>query len=305
MAIFSVALEACLRDRGRAVISHHAFSLVVDDLYRNKGYGGEVVKVQKEAADDRDISRYRKTMFQKNILANDSDVSTAYRVVVCPDEPAESVICEVDPLVYVSHFSALQRHGLTDRNPVELQMTRPTARLWNEQIARTVKGRVIAVSSEQSGSVELTTQLRRPFFPGKVRKRAIQIHDTRHPGDCQTVRGTPVRVATVGQSFADSVARPQWCGGISHVMNIWEKNAYVFLDEIIDSIDRSTTNLTKIRAGYILAERLHIQDSRIDAWTKFVQRGSSQVLDPTQPFAPTFSEKWMLSLNAYHGTEDN
>jgi hypothetical protein len=46
--------------------------------------------------------------------------------------PAE-VVCSLDPFAYVSHLSAMEYHGLTDRFPKILYMTRPALPQWRDQ----------------------------------------------------------------------------------------------------------------------------------------------------------------------------
>ena len=70
------------------------------------------------------------------------------------------------------------------------------------------------------------------------------------------------------------------------------------LDQIIESVDEYAAKLPKVRAGYILNEVMGLTDERVLAWRSFAQRGSSQKLDPEKPFSSTYSDKWMLSLNA-------
>ena len=105
------------------------------------------------------------------------------------------------------------------------------------------------------------------------------------------------RVATHGQIFLDMVVRPSWCGGISNVLKVWRRKANDYLDEIIDAVNEHEAKLPKVRAGYIFDEVLGVTDERVLDWRKFAQRGSSQKLDPEKPYAPIYSENWMLSLN--------
>jgi len=46
--------------------------------------------------------------------------------------PAE-IICSLDPFAYISHLSAMEYHGLTDRFPVILYVTRPSLTEWKQQ----------------------------------------------------------------------------------------------------------------------------------------------------------------------------
>ena len=86
-----------------------------------------------------------------------------------------------------------------------------------------------------------------------------------------------------------------------HVLEVWKEHASTHLDEIIGAMNAhslKTTKIAYVRAGFILNEFLQIQDKRVNAWIQFAQRGGSRKLDPDKSFEPTFSERWMLSLNA-------
>ena len=80
-------------------------------------------------------------------------------------------------------------------------------------------------------------------------------------------------------------------------LEIWDYHAEIYLQEIIAAVNDYASSIVKVRAGYILTERMGLSDSRIEAWKRFAQRGGSRKLDPSRPYAPTFSEAWMLSLN--------
>jgi len=93
------------------------------------------------------------------------------------------------------------------------------------------------------------------------------------------------------------LSNPELCGGMAHVIDVWKESAKTYLDEIIQAIDKSPKSIIKCRAGYIIEQILNIKDCKVSKWSEFAQRGGSRVLDPNSPYAPEFSEKWMISIN--------
>ena len=93
------------------------------------------------------------------------------------------------------------------------------------------------------------------------------------------------------------VHRPELCGGMKHVIDIWKTNAEDHVEKIISAFEKEESKIAHVRAGYIIDEILKVKDERIEAWQRYAQRGSSRLLDPSKPYGPPWSEKWMLSLN--------
>ena len=288
-----LALTEWLRDRGRAIITDYELAQIIVTFYQDRIYNSEPISIRKKYPEDRDIRRLIRELISDNILIHDMDVSDiARRVLITPDESADAICCTIDPFIYISHLSAMQRHGLTDRNPVEMSFSRPNQSHWRKAS--------LEKADQDFGelAVDLTlTPQPRPAFPERVRKKTIRVHDTRYPGKWIQARNSPVRVSDIGQTFLDMLSHSQWCGGMSHVLSVWENHAEIFLEEIIGAVDLTETKLVKVRAGYILDEFLNLKDKKVEAWTAFAQRGSSQKLDPTVEYKPVFSEKWMISLN--------
>jgi predicted transcriptional regulator of viral defense system len=216
-----------------------------------------------------------------------------YRVLAAPDQPADEVCCEVDPFCYISHLSAMQYHGLTTRTPVELTLTTPFRALWK----KLRDARMANDYGDDLGEADAVMALQQYNFEAKIRGRVVRRHESRHPGEWRQIRDNATRVATIGQTFVDMLGRASWCGGIHHVLEVWENEARTFLEEIVAAVDRAPTTIIKVRAGYLLEEKLGIRDERIAQWARYAQRGGSRVLDPEAPYEPVFSEKWMISLN--------
>ncbi len=238
-----------------------------------------------------DHNRLRLTLKKAGVIGTDRDYGTrAIRVLSVSDKPAENIICLIDPTCYVSHLSAMQRWGLTDRNPDALILTRAD--------------RVHALETiKQIMSTDLADDETTPFpirlvnHPNRVRRRRVTMYETKSAGASIVNRSDNIRLSTIGQTFLDMLQKPDYCGGMAHILDVWTEHAKIHVDEIVEAVDGATSNLVKSRAGYILEEKLGIKHSGIEPWKAFGQRGSSRKLDPSKEFASTISETWMMSLN--------
>lgn len=236
----------------------------------------------------------RDLLRQEKIIDRDPDYSRLWRVPEKEAVQADDAVCLADHFCYISHLSAMQRYGLTDRRPEALYITHPTAKRIKEMIADLVHSDYGDAATDPDLFIQ---PLYAPHHPERVRRRLVQTLATVHYGEWRKVRGTFARIATIGQTFLDMLESPQRCGGMLHVLDVWEQHTHTYQNEIISRLDSTTQPIQKVRAGYILEERLGVSDPRITAWKQYAQRGGSRVLDPAAPFVEAHSEEWMISLN--------
>jgi predicted transcriptional regulator of viral defense system len=280
-----LALSALLEASGAPVITSCDLFLLVKRVYETP----QGLFLRKPVPD---LDSYRalvQNLQKAKRLAIDQDYKRrAYRVLRCSDRSADEVCCLVDPFCYISHLSAMQRYGLTNRRPEALHLSRPKRQILIQKI----KEKMDAVKGGAP-----VVPMRVVTHPRQVRKRRVEVYQTSYPGEWIQVRDSYARLSTIGQVFLEMLEEPSLCGGMAHVVDIWVSHAKAHLDDVVDAVNRSSTDIAKIRAGYLLEERLGFRDARINAWQKFAQRGSSRRLDPEKDYAPSFSETWMLSVN--------
>lgn len=255
---------------------------------------GTVKYLRGKAPSRADFRRIRSQLRRAGLIRQDKDYKSHWRIVDKADISAEEVMCSVDPFCHIAHLSALQRYGLSNRRPEPLIMVEPAPvirrRLVNERMEQDYGSYYDSIDFDIEPARAVT-------HPAIVRDRPILVSTTKFHCDEVSIRGSLSRIATIGQAFLDTLDNPDLNGGMSHVLDIWDEYAKVYLEEIIDRFSRAERAICKVRAGYILEERIGVRDRRVSAWASCAQRGSSRLLDPSQPFAPVFSEKWMLSIN--------
>lgn len=301
-----------LREINRSVMTPYGFFRLIQEMYRE----GSIRSLRRETVpNERTYYRYFGKLARLDMIDSDPDYgSHLVWVRIVSSQPAEEIVCMADPLCHLSHLSAMQRWGLTDRSPNVMTFTRPdreTARsrlleIMENYPAAETSG-ISAVALRLAGDPEKVYRYPQPPerfrlrvvpHPERARQRAIQVMESRTPGDCVEMPDRPLRLATVGQTFLDMLQRPELCGGMSHVLEVCDVFAEHWRDEIIAAVNTCNKKVVRCRAGYILEERLGIRHKAIDQWKATApQRGGNCKLDPSRDYAPTFSEAWMLSLN--------
>ncbi|WP_156419734.1 MULTISPECIES: hypothetical protein [unclassified Sphingopyxis] len=285
------------RDSGVSVISEFGLYILARKLFADRGYAGIPIpprnrnltyrrarNLVSEATCDPEWQDERR-------LPRDEDFSSTLFTVA----PAGtvSVMLAADPFACLSHGSALSFHGLAPEPP-EVHLVTPERAQWQQQ-ANAIVESVMGWPFEEIEADELPFRPTRPVPHRDVRGRVVHRHEMRHPIVMEQ-RGE-LRAAAIGETFRDALDKPDWCGGIEAVIDVWRRHALKHLDAIIATVSASSEKILRVRAGYLLEEVLGIDDIRITAWAADAQRGSSRKLDSAAPYASRFSARWMLSIN--------
>ena len=285
------ALAKELEEGEKTVLRDYQLFFLLKEIYKHPE--GLYLRDKKPS-----VATYRRTrnlLIKAQIIKRDQNYPNTYRVLSLPDLPADEITCLVDPFCYISHLSAMQRYGLTDRRPEALHITTPSSPLIKTLIQKKM---------EKDYGVPLTEinhdeflRLTITHHPHNVRKRKIENYSTKNWGEHIPIKGTHARISTIGQTFLDMLEEPKLCGGMSHIIDIWKEYAQDYIQDIIASINDAQKPIYKVRAGYILDEIMGIKKPEIMEWKKYAQRGGSRILDPSKPFINNYSEKWMISIN--------
>ena len=290
LTIAGARLVELIEELGRPVLRPFEFFLQVERLYDERGQ--RRLYLRADHPDAEECRRLRHNLTAAGLIAADRDYgSRIIRVLSVSDRPAEAIATLLDPTCHVSHLSAMQRWGLTNRRPEALHLTRPSRAL---ALARLREHHAAFYEAHEQPPFE-------PILvahPDRVRRRPIHLLQTKEAGLSIVSRSDGVRVATIAQTLLDTLLRPDLCGGMAHVIDVWAEHVEAHLDEVADLVDRAPSAIAKSRAGHILEERLGLAPPILDSWKALAQRGGSRKLDPARPFSPEYSEAWMISLNA-------
>ncbi len=288
------ALTLSLGEINHAVLTKYQLGVLVYKLYAAGVYKKQQLCIRKDQPALGDFSRSLKRLIDAGILSESRKFPSRAVFVILGKEKATSMelLCTVDPFSYVSHFSAMEFHGLTDRFPKIVYLSSPSSKNWSVY-ARQKMDKDLGIDLENYTNLGFPVLSRISLN----RFRQVHLHSSNHLGAFKTVKGGTVRVSTIGRTFLDMLRQPDLCGGIRHVMDIYKNNAEIYLPLITAEIDRHGKPIDKVRAGYLLEEACGIDNDVIDGWQKFAARGGSRKLNPAAEYSPHYSERWCLSLN--------
>ena len=292
------ALEESLLTRNLPLVTEYDIFLTLCHLYHSKSFDGQPIQVDRPYPDRQAVLRACSPLLENRFIAKDKNFHRTYRIrAIGPRPYPEEIACYIDPFCYVSHLSAMESYGLTDRSPHPLILTTPNQTLW--PILRQKKMdqdyRQFPVPAQERTPLErvqIPTIHTRPIRQIRVKELGRFLEQQEIP-----IREAPTRLATIGQTFLDMLLHPNLCGGMMHVVDVWEEHAEISVKEIIAAVDSTQKNLTKIRAGYLLDEVLGLSHPVLDTWRELAQSGGSRKLDPSHGYVNRHSENWMISIN--------
>jgi len=293
------ALSLKIIELNQPIITLYQFSLILHQLYLSKSFRGEKIQaIKRDAANTRILSDVLDSLVGDGILDpyRGFPKKSVFSILGRRDAEPSEIACSVDPFCYVSHLSAMEHHGLTNRMPNKLFLSSPGKGLWSKY-ANDRMQRELGDSFDIyfANRLPRLTQIRME----KIGRTIVNRHSSIHLGAYKNVRGKSLRISTIGRTFLDMLRNPELCGGMAHVLEVYEEYGATYLKLIVDEIENHGSPIDKVRAGYILEERLRLNNSSIEGWVAYVQRGGSRKLDPSGEYIPEFSEKWCLSINAF------
>lgn len=281
------------------VITSYQLGLIIFNIYKIRRYKGEFIAgLKKEYPDLKVFNRILSQLQDEGILTRYKGFpkNSVFSLLGRSHDSAEDITCTVDPFCYVSHLSAMEFHGLTNRLPGKLFISSPSPREWKafalERMEKDLKDDLAIYRQNKIPELKKTCL-------EKIGKKEIHRFSSVHLGAYRKIKGRTMRVSTIGRTFLDMLRNPDLCGGINHVLEVFEEYASDYLNLIVDEIDQHGGDIDKVRAGHILDERLGILSDKANDWLKYAQRGGSRKLDASGDYEPIFSEKWCISLNVF------
>lgn len=290
------AILLSLVDLDLTAFSDYHIALVIFRLYQSKQYKGEKIdKVTTDVPTSSSLKTRVRDLIDDGVIVELGHA--AYSLLSQAKADPADVVCAVDPFCYISHLSAMEFHGLTDRVPTKLHVTSLTSKEWKElailKMEKDLGDGYIPYVTENLPSL-------RKRMPRSVGRMEVQVFNTKntHSGAYKIFYGRSARVSTVGRTFLEMVKKPELCGGMRHVIAVYQEHANKYLKLILAELNRHGTKIDKVRAGYILDEIVKIDNDLINSWAvDYHERGGSRKLDASADYHHDYSEKWCLSLN--------
>lgn len=276
------------------VIHHYELAKYMFRLYQAKQFNGTPIGKISSPIPTMQVIDGNIDKLVANGLLEKIDNLPIYKISSHRSISSAQAMCVLNPFCYLSHLSAMEFHGLTDRIPHVLHVTTAPPQQF----------RVLATDrlTQDFGDVthELNVLYRRWKVSHDLIGRQVLEHTSQHFKSYPEKLGTGgVRVSPVGRTFLDMLKHPQWCGGIYHVLDVFEEYAPDYLATIVKVVDKEGSNIDKARLGYLLEERFKVVVDHpiIDKWKAEMQRGGSRLLVAGSPYLPIYSETWSISIN--------
>ncbi len=289
------ALTLSIGELNQPVITKYQLGLIFFQLDLSGKYEGQSINLPKNGLAAKAFETKLDELLEVGVLQQFQNFDKVFSIIGKNIYTEEAAACSIDPFAFISHFSAMAFHGLTDRMPKLIVLSSPAQKDWRKFAAD-------KMNKDLKDNLDLYKEKKLPLLSrtriDKIRKKSVHNYSSIHLGAYKSIKDKNLRVSTIGRTFLDMLKRPDLCGGIYHVIDVFKEHSETYQNLIIDELEQHGKPIDKVRAGYILQELCGLEHKNINRWQKkHVARGGSRKLDPTEEYSPTYSERWCLSIN--------
>ncbi|EPZ8434691.1 TPA: type IV toxin-antitoxin system AbiEi family antitoxin domain-containing protein [Pseudomonas aeruginosa] len=291
-----------LDDYPYSVITKEKLAIQIYNFYLYKSYKGQrIQQIRKEYAAPKDFENNIHKLQRSGVLSPlDTDshpffrsqLHESYVIKGKREYSPQETLCALYPYGYISHLSAMEWHGLTDKIPVEIHFTTCSSASWRQRAIEDIDIKNSSIVDLKNFTAKYPKNLNLDGLP-------VVVSSETHYVDPVNVNDSPLRVSSVGKTFIDMLRDPQKCGGEEHVLEVFQEHGKKYSSLILSALDKYGRKIDRARTGFVLDKMVGVKSAKLEALRleSSRTRGSSKVLSPNKPFASEYDEDWSLSLN--------
>jgi hypothetical protein len=223
----------------------------------------------------------------------------------------EQIVSGIYPFGYLSHLSAMNAYKLGSVKSSAIYFTCLGRMDWHNQSLKDLRSEFkVNVTNyiDLDGSMSRTTSLNgihveeQSIIDGYPSADVLEdigiiIINKKYLDESEWWGG--VKVQNIIDLFIDMIRSPQYCGGLQHVIRVYNHHLDIYFEKIVEKLEVSGSIIDRARFGFITEKHIfktHILFTKWKAEQKN-KRGGSRKLVSTLDFDSEFDPDWNISIN--------
>lgn len=227
---------------------------------------------------------------------------------------SEMAVSAIYPLGFLSHLTAMNLYGVGNTQTSGIYFTCPARKDWKNLCLKNIKQRFknLTISDsisneyiEINGLILSTQSILDPYPHQNILEeagstKALIIINRKVLVESEW--WNHCHIQNIVDLYLDMLRAPHYCGGISHVLNIYQDSLLKdkdLLQELLNTLTKTGSIIDRARFGYIFDKILGITVPELNNWKieQKEKRGSSRKLFSNFDFDEFFDDEWNLSIN--------
>lgn len=245
-------------------------------------------RASEQLATSKQIACHQKTQFGYGFFSKTKELISA-----------EELVCLLFPYGCLAYASALYELKLTNVQPKSIYFKAPNRAIWKKKSILNLP----TIPDHLKKNFHLADFLDYliPTYPYEdmfLNKQLVVLSEKNINLENIIVKGN-LRVQNHFDLLLDALRKPQYCGGFSHVFEIYNNNIERFLDGLLHYTSIEGNCIDRARLGFVLEKMLYIKHPTLNKWKVEMidKRGGSRKLISANDYDENFDNDWNISLN--------